>query len=358
MPGEATVNSQSSQQDVKTQTSLDAGLETPANQQTQINSNDPPVLYTDLQDSPEKHDQSIPSRPPLCGGPPVMTVLAIGSDYRGEGYLYGLADVIRIVRIDFVTPKVSILALPRDLWVDIPEIEDFHGITQGKINQAYLFGNKGMGYYDGPGQGPGLLARTIDANFGLKVDRYVAISMKTFVDMVDIIGGIDVELPKPVDVTQTGEVDGSRLRFGTFPAGFNHLDGRSALLLVRVRMPYNDLERIKNQTIVLKAIRGKLLSPSVLPKLPRLIDTFTGAFMTDLNLEQIEHLVCLLPKLPSENLVFYELPGENLRVTKTFDPFRNTTTSILDIDNEIARQSIQQFLLASTPDGVSQAATP
>ncbi len=273
LPGAPTAISQVSQSDESPQVSLETGVEAPINQETQTTLDDSPAASSDQQDYPEALVQAAPTRPPLCGGPPMMTVLAIGSDYRGEGYLYGLADVIRIVRIDFVTPKVSILALPRDLWVNIPEIEDFHGITQGKINQAYLFGNKGMGYYDGPGQGPGLLARTIDTNFGLQVDQYVAISMRTFVDMVDIIGGIDVELPKPVDATQTGEVDGSRLSIGTFKAGMNHLDGRRALLLARVRMPYNDLERINNQTIVLKAIRDKLLSPTVLPKLPRLINS-------------------------------------------------------------------------------------
>ena len=55
-----------------------------------------------------------------------------------EDYLYGLADEIRVVRVDFVTPKVTVLALPRDLWVEIPEIEDAYGITHGKLNQAYF----------------------------------------------------------------------------------------------------------------------------------------------------------------------------------------------------------------------------
>ncbi len=358
IPGEITANSQPSLPEENSQASLEIGVQTSSNQAAQTKTGDSPATSSDHRDFPDKLDQAVPARQPLCGGPPVMTVLAIGSDYRGEGYLYGLADVIRIVRIDFITPKVSVLALPRDLWVNIPEIEDFHGITQGKINQAYLFGNKGMGYYDGPGQGPGLLARTIDTNFGLQVDHYAAVSMQTFVDMVNSIGGIDVELPTSVDATQTGESDGSRLSIGTFPAGLNHLDGRGALLLARVRMPYNDLVRISNQTLVLQAIREKLLSPSVLPKVPKLIGTFKGALMTDFSLKQIEHLVCLLPKLSGENLVFYELPGENLRVTKTYDPFRKTTTSILEIDNNIARQSIQQFLLASAPDGVGQAVTP
>ena len=93
---------------------------------------------------------------PLCGGPKLLNILAIGSDTRATGYLYGLADVTRLVRIDFITPRVTVLEFPRDIWVEIPGISDHYGTTHGKINQAYLYGNPGMGYYDGPGQGPGL----------------------------------------------------------------------------------------------------------------------------------------------------------------------------------------------------------
>ena len=95
------------------------------------------------------------SSKPLCNGPAVMTRLVVGSDERSEDYLYGLADSIRIVRIDFTAPKMMILDVPRDLWVEIPGIADHYGVTHGKLNQAYFFGNPGMGYYDGPGEGPG-----------------------------------------------------------------------------------------------------------------------------------------------------------------------------------------------------------
>ena len=131
---------------------------------------------------------------PLCGGPEVMNILAIGSDARGQHYLYGLADIIRLVRVDFVQARVTILEVPRDLWVDIPEISDHYNITQGKLNQAYLYGNKGLGYYDGPGEGPGLLARTLNLNFGARPDQYLAVNMRTFEAVVDAIGGIDVDL--------------------------------------------------------------------------------------------------------------------------------------------------------------------
>src|SRR5690242_12684786 len=60
----------------------------------------------------------------LCGAPAVMNILAIGTDARADSYNYGLADVIRLVRVDFVNPKVTVLEFPRDLWVEIPDIAD------------------------------------------------------------------------------------------------------------------------------------------------------------------------------------------------------------------------------------------
>ena len=63
---------------------------------------------------------------------------------------------MRVIRVDFVEPRVQVMTFPRDLYVEIPEIEDHYGITHGKLNQAYLYGNPGYGYYDGPGRGPGL----------------------------------------------------------------------------------------------------------------------------------------------------------------------------------------------------------
>jgi len=94
---------------------------------------------------------------PFCGGPELMYILGIGVDTKDNSYSYGLADVIRVARVDFMTPKITVLTVPRDLWVEIPDISDNYGITHGKLNQAYFYGGPGMAYYDGPGGGPGLL---------------------------------------------------------------------------------------------------------------------------------------------------------------------------------------------------------
>src|SRR5690349_11968272 len=188
---------------------------------------------------------------PLCGGPAVMNILAVGSDSRGQHYLYGLADVIRLVRVDFVNARVSILEVPRDLWVDIPEIADHYNITQGKLNQSYLYGNKGLGYYDGPGEGPGLLARTLNLNFGVQPDHYLAVNMRTFEAVVDAVGGIDVNLPEEISVRSKDNPKGFAI-----PEGQHHIDGETALWIARIR-EFGTFSRADNQNIVMCALRKK-----------------------------------------------------------------------------------------------------
>ena len=241
---------------------------------------------------------------PVCGGPLKMTLLAIGSDTRESGYLYGLSDVIRLVRVDFVTPRVTVLEFPRDLWVQIPDIDQHYGITHGKLNQAYLYGNPGMGYYNGPGQGPGLLGRTLALNFGAVPDHYVAANMLTFEHLIDAIGGIDVKLPRNVDGRKP---DQPRRMDLFFSAGEHHLNGAQTLMLARIRQD-NVFERADQQNWVLCATRNALLNPQNLTRLPQIIDAFQGAVQTDLSPQQISQLACLGPKLDPRNISFVGFP--------------------------------------------------
>jgi len=283
---------------------------------------------------------------PLCGGPPVMTVLAIGSDTREDDYLYGLSDVMRIARVDFVTPRISVLDLPRDLWVEIPEIADHYGIDHGKLNQAYFYGNPGMGYYKGPGEGPGLLARTLQKNFGIAVDHYGAINMQTFVKMVNAVGGIDVYLPEDVDGRP---VDDHTDDMGYFYSGQQHLDGDAALRLARVRKKYTVFKRADNQNIVLCALKDKLLTPAVLPKAPQIAQSFFGSVQTDLSPAQIGQLACLLPRVGEENLIFASVPQELFEQSQIYDPSIDNTTFVWDIDRDVLQDYIQRFMAGEWP---------
>jgi LCP family protein required for cell wall assembly len=288
---------------------------------------------------------------PLCGGPPAMTVLALGID--GDDYVYGLSDVIRIVRIDFITPKVTVLSIPRDLWVEIPEIEEHYGITHGKLNQAYFYGTPGMGYYDGPGAGAGLLARTLDLNFGLPVDHYGAVNMLTFVKIVDAVGGIDIYLPTDVDGTP---IDDKTEDMGYFYAGQQHFTGDEALRFSRIRKRYNGFARMSNQNMVICALKDKIVSPTVLPRIPQIINAFQDSVLTDLSPEQLAQMACLVPKLDSENIVFASISEDLLTPARVYSPQQKATTFIYEADFNVIRDIIDQFLtgtLISESDGTS-----
>jgi LCP family protein required for cell wall assembly len=296
-----------------------------------------------------------PTPAPLCGGPALTTILAVGADNRDNTYLYGLGDVIRIVRVDFVTPKITVLAMPRDLWVEIPDISHFYDITHGKLNQAYLYGGPGMGYYDGPGGGPGLLARTLDLNFGLRVDHYGAVNMFTFVKIVDAVGGLDIYLPNDVDGTP---IDDKTEDMGYFTAGQHHFTGSEALRFARIRKRYNDFTRMDNQNMVLCALKDKLTSPTVITKIPQIISSFQDSVLTDLSPEQISQLACLLPKVERENLLFTSLPEEILEPGRVFSPALKDNTFIFNADFAEIQSYVDMFMAGEWPSEPDEPTCP
>jgi len=290
----------------------------------------------------------------LCGAPPVMNILAIGADTRGDNYTYGLADVIRLVRVDFVNPKVTVLEFPRDLWVEIPDIADnINGQDHEKLNQAYLYGNPGFGYTDDPAQGPGLLARTLTLNFGTQIDHYAAVNMRTFEKIVNAVGGIDVTLPESVD-GRTAEDNNNRL---LFPAGTHHLDGVRALTLARIRIE-GGFARADNQNRVLCALRDKLTSSTVITKVPDLIQSFQNAILTDLSPEQFSQLACIGTKIPSGNIIFASFPGEHFKSTRQHDPVFGKNVFVWDVDFEILRSYIRLFNEGTWPSQAPSASEP
>jgi LCP family protein required for cell wall assembly len=275
-----------------------------------------------------------------------MYLLGVGVDSGSGSYLYGLGDVIRVARVDFVTPSVVVLSIPRDLWVEIPEINDHYDITHGKLNQAFLFGGPGMGYYDGPGGGAGLLARTLALNYGIYVDHYGVVDMLAFAEIVDAVGGIDINLPNNVDGRPLIEGDED---FGFFYAGQHHFTGAEALRFARVRERYNDFVRVENQNLVLSALREKLLKPEVLPKVPQLIDAVMDKVLTDLSPQQISQLVCLLPKLTGKHITLTSFPLEIFTSDRIYSPIQKDYVYILGVDNAVIRGYVEQFNAGTWP---------
>lgn len=275
--------------------------------------------------------------PTLCGGPRSMLILLIGSDARADTYEIGLADAIRLVRVDFVQPRVQLLTFQRDLYVEIPGIASHNGITHGKLNQAFLYGNRGYAYYDGPGQGSGLLALTMEHNFGVHADHYVAVNMQTFARAVDALGGIEIRLPYVID----GRVEGSKDPNRYFPAGYQTLNGYRTMLLARMRTR-GDFQRSEIQDLILQSLAQKFFRPATVQKLPELVKAFSGSVQMDLGIAEIGQLVCLAGKLNAGNIEFVNFPEELFKNSRVRDPVLGYT-SIIEADFDVLRAYVKRF---------------
>jgi polyisoprenyl-teichoic acid--peptidoglycan teichoic acid transferase len=227
------------------------------------------------------------NRKPVCGQRDPMVILALGIDE------VELADVIRLVRIDFVEKRILVLAIPRAFWVPIPGLRS-NAITQGMLNWTYGLGE----YYNGPGQGVVGISRTIYANYGVKFDRYVVLHFDNFVQVVDAVGGVDISMDEPIG------------NYGYY--GRLHFDGEQALEYARLREFDNDHYRIKRQSEILDSLYLKMIQPDNLAKLPLLGARFLKdkSILTDLSLQDLVTFNCLASNLTSDSLVFKDIPPE------------------------------------------------
>ncbi len=255
---------------------------------------------------------------PVCGDEAAWNVLLVGIDYSDPQYTYGLADVIRVLRVDFVEMKVNMVALPRDLLVEAPEGR-FTEQNPMKINQAYLFGTPGWGGYLGEGIGANSLAEVIRYNFGVTPQHSAVVNFDTVINFIDAIGGVEVNLPQGVTDPNPS--------LGSFPAGPQTLSGERALALMRIRTNYSDSFRVSNQTLVMKAILSKLMQPASLVKVPSLLNQFSDTFLTDLSIDQIASLgICFLSNFELDNLRAAQIPDELLTVEYVYIPSLDGTS--------------------------------
>jgi LCP family protein required for cell wall assembly len=286
-----------------------------------------------------------PTIEPICGDDLTKTILVTGID--SEGYLFGLADSIRVVRLDFQNKKVNVLAFPRDLWIDIPGTAQY-GVYKGKLNQAYFYGTEGMGFYSGSGYGSGLLALTLQENFGLQVDHYLSVNLYAFRSIVNALGGLDVYLAEDVYVKQN-EQPKLFMR-----AGNHHITGKEAEQIVRSRIDIGDFGRIRNQTLVLKALAVKMLTPNGIKQIPDLANRLLSYVLTDFSAANISQMACLAAQIdPREDIVFNTIiPVEEEASIGQWvkDEYQGYQVYALFYDKEVLTQRLADFQAGLWPE--------
>ncbi len=223
-----------------------------------------------------------------------FTVLVMGMDVRpGEFGSSIRTDTMILISLDPQTDRVGILSIPRDLYVEIP------GYGLQRINYAYQAGE-----LEGPGGGPRLAMQTVQYNFGIRVNEYVMVNFETFIRVIDLIGGIHINVPYAINDPTYPDMN-----YGYEPfyieAGWQQLDGETALKYARSRHSSDDIDRNKRQQQVLYAIRDKVLTANKIPELaPRAFSIWAelqDGIKTGLSLDQILQLAWWVKDIPSEN---------------------------------------------------------
>jgi anionic cell wall polymer biosynthesis LytR-Cps2A-Psr (LCP) family protein len=184
------------------------------------------------------------------------------------------------------------------------------------------------------------MARTLDYNFGMRVDHYLAIDTSTFVSVIDAVGGIDVKIEAPTDLSYGIQNPGPEYFLSV---GTHHLNGEQAYILATNRIP-STFQRMKYQKIILSALREKLLTPELLPKVPQLVAQFITSVQTDFSLNQINSLICLMPLVQNESIQADSFPREMFTANATFDEYRNVTTFTYSADFDQIREMVAMFM--------------
>ena len=221
----------------------------------------------------------------------VMNIVLLGTDTEAGGSGWR-TDVIVVVSVNPDIPSVSLLSIPRDLYVWVP------GYGYDRINTADRRGAL-IGY---PGGGPALVKATIEYNLGIPIHYYARVDFDGFVRIVDTLGGIDIPIecelhdtfPDPANPEQGIDID--------WVPGIQHMDGRQALWYVRSRWSTHDFDRNRRQQQVLRALFHRVLDLDIIPRIPELWGALRESVETDLGLEEMIRLGLIGSQLDLSNV--------------------------------------------------------
>lgn len=220
-----------------------------------------------------------------------------GGDHDGAA----LTDTIIFASLHPESKTISMLSIPRDLYVDYP----LGG--RGKINEIY---SRGIHAKESTSQAMNDLADKVREITGEKMDHYINIDFDGFTKFVDLLGGIDVTVEE--DLVDNEYPSGEDMPYTTFSIkkGLQTLDGATALKYARSRHSTSDFDRSHRQQLVIKAIKEKLFSLDILTsptKIKSLYYAVVSHIKTDLSMGQLASLALFGKDIPSSNILAFNL---------------------------------------------------
>ena len=202
----------------------------------------------------------------------------------------GRSDTILLLHLDPRDKSISLLSVPRDTQVEVP------GIPFRKISEANARG------------GAALATRLVSSMLNnTRIERYVRVSSSAFRELVDLLGGVEVFVPRAMSYTDTAQ----KLKIN-LAQGWQTLNGEQAEQFARFRNDgLGDIGRIQRQQSLIQAIRNRLASPSVFVRLPQIVRLMQKYVDTNLNYEEILTLANFGLQLERDTFKMVMLPGSS-----------------------------------------------
>jgi LCP family protein required for cell wall assembly len=274
----------------------------------------------------------------------VVNVLLIGTDYRPSDSTFR-TDTLIVASINKSAGTVSLLSIPRDLYVYVPK----YGMA--RINQAFQAAERN-GY---PGGGPALLEQTVLYNLGIPIHYYASVNFDGFRQIVDTLGGIQVAVNCQLTEYKLkdpalDERDAANYDLFTQPIGVAEMDGALALWYARARPVGGDFFRGYRQRQVLRALYHQGLRANVIPRLPALYGELRQVVATDMTLWDVMQFVPLAGQLGDAQIRSLNI-GPN-QVTAWTTP---AGEAVLLPKGEALLAQVNDFL-AGTPVGTNRLA--
>ena len=258
----------------------------------------------------------------------VTNILLIGNDSRENGE-DGRSDAMILLSISNKTKKIYMTSLLRDMYVEIP------GHKDNRLNAAYSYG------------GAELLMQTIEQNFNIHISRYVLVNFEAFANLVDAVGGVDLELTgKEVEYVNgylveynilLGRPEGTDY-FDDLSGGMVHLNGPQALAYCRNRYIGTDFGRTERQRKVLTEVIHKL-PKGVLTNPKGLIDGLMPNLTTNLTQAECYRLSLMAPKILTYDIIQNSIPIEG-----TYKDATHRKMSVLEVDFGANKKFLQENL--------------
>ena len=247
----------------------------------------------------------------------IVNILLIGQDRR-PGQARSRSDTMILCTINTKTKTLTMTSFLRDLYVQIP------GYGSNKMNAAYVWG------------GMELLNQTLEKNFGIHVDGNIEVDFTQFVKIVDLLGGVEMELRK-----DEARWINMAAEYGSLTEGLQRLDGTQAMLYSRIRSldGDGDFSRTNRQRKVINSIIGGVKDSS-LSELLSLLNEVLPMVTTDMsNTEIIGYATDMFPMLSGINIVSQRVPADGMYYGAMIDGM-----ACLVADMNKARAMLQETL--------------